>query len=99
MNVVSKRTLREFWVNNKQSEIPLDTWYRIAKKATWQNLVEVQNDFPHADLVGQCVVFNIGGNKFRLVTKIEFQKQVIFVKFILSHSEYDKNLWKKDCGC
>ncbi len=99
MNVVSRKTLREFWEENKQSEIPLDTWYRIAKKATWQNLVEVQNDFSHADLVGKCVVFNIGGNKFRLIAKVEFQKQVIFIKFILSHSEYDKNLWKKDCGC
>ena len=99
MNVVSKRTLREFWVKNKQSEIPLDTWHRIAKKATWQNLVEVRTDFPHADLVGKCVVFNIGGNKFRLIAKVEFQKQVVFVKFILNHSEYDKNLWKKDCGC
>ena len=99
MNVVSKRTLREFWESNKLAEIPLDTWYRIAKKATWQNLVEVRTDFPHADLVGKCVVFNIGGNKFRLIAKVEFQKQVVFVKFILNHSEYDKNLWKKDCGC
>ncbi|HLM00992.1 MAG TPA: type II toxin-antitoxin system HigB family toxin [Pyrinomonadaceae bacterium] len=97
MRVISKRRLREFWETEKQAELPLDTWYRTALKASWQNLSEVKADYPSVDLVGKCLVFNIGGNKFRLIVKIEFLLQVIYIKFVLTHKEYDKDVWKKDC--
>src|SRR5215210_208796 len=97
MRVISKRRLREFWETEKQAELPLDTWYRTALKAKWQNLSEVKSDYPSADLVGKCVVFNIGGNKYRLIVKIEFLLQTIYIKFVLTHKEYDKDTWKKDC--
>ena len=90
MHIISKRALTEFWTTHSQSEAPLDYWYRIAKKATWRNLVEVQKDFPSADLVGVLVVFNIGGNNYRLAVKIEFEKQLVFVKHVLTHKEYSK---------
>jgi mRNA interferase HigB len=76
---------------------PLDNWYRRARKARWQNLADVKIDYPHADLVGTCTVFNIGGNKYRLVVKIVYRAQAIFIKHVLTHKDYDKGVWKHDC--
>lgn len=84
---------------HKESVKPLDDWYRIAKKADWNNLAEVRASYSHADLVGTCIVFNIGGNKYRLITKISFSRRVLYVRFILTHKDYDKGGWKNDCGC
>lgn len=97
MHIISRKLLREFWQENKDAEVTLTSWFRLANKATWQNLTEVKESFPHADLVGRCTVFNIGGNKYRLVVKIEFLKQKIFTKFVLTHKEYDKGKWKAEC--
>lgn len=90
MRIISRKALREFWTTEKQSEIPLDNWYRTTLKADWKNLVELQNDFPSADLVGEHIIFDIGGNKYRLAVKIEFAKRTVFVKFVMTHKEYDK---------
>ena len=76
---------------------PLDNWYRRARKARWQNLAEVKADYPHADLARKCTVFNIGGNKYRLITKNSYVGQAIYIKRVLTHAEYDKGAWKNDC--
>lgn len=54
--------------------------------------------YPHADPVGSCVVFNIGGNKYRLISKIAFNRRVLYIRFILTHKAYDEGGWKHDCG-
>ena len=90
MHIISRKALREFWLREKEAETPLDNWFRIANKATWRNLAEIKTDYHHADLVGNLVIFNIGGNKFRLAVKIEFEKQLIFIKYVMTHKEYDK---------
>ena len=97
MHVISRKKLREFWQTEKEAEIPLDTWYRTAKRASWKNLQEVRSVYTHADSVGNCVVFNVGGNKYRLIVKFEFLKQAVYIKFVLTHREYDKEIWKKEC--
>lgn len=97
MHIISKKALRDFWLKDKTAEIPLDNWFKKVKKVEWDNLAQVQIDYRHADLVGRCVVFNIGGNKYRLITKIEFEKKLVFIKSVLTHTEYDKNNWKKLC--
>ena len=76
---------------------PLDSWYRVAKKAHWQNITDVRVNFPHADVVGRCTIFNIGGNKYRLIVKIEYKLQTIFIKYVLTHAEYDREEWKRGC--
>ncbi len=97
MHIISKRILRDFWQDNKDAETSLLNWFNVAQKSNWQNLAEIREDFPHADLVGRCTVFNIGGNKYRLIVKIEFLKQKIYTKFVLTHKEYDKDKWKAEC--
>ena len=69
-------------------------WYQIARVRKWRSLVEVRRDFSHADLVGDWTVFNIGGNDFRLVVDIWYPGQVVYVKAVLTHAEYDKGRWK-----
>jgi mRNA interferase HigB len=97
MNIISKVPLVKFWEKHPAAKTALDSWYKISKKARWKNLVDAKNDFPHADLVGVCTIFNIGGNKYRLITKISYRTQKIFIRFVLTHREYDKGIYKKDC--
>jgi mRNA interferase HigB len=96
--ILSRKALREFWQRHPQAREPLEDWYTIAEGARWQNLAETRRDFPHADAVGDCTVFNISGNKYRLIVKIRYPKQKILIRAILTHAEYNKEGWKKDCG-
>ena len=98
MHVISRKKLREFQAQDPDSRMSLDNWYRVATKATWQSVVEVKAVFPPVDAVDECTVFNIGGNKYRLIVAIRDDRQVIYVKHVLTHQEYDKGAWKKDCG-
>ena len=97
VNVVSRTALKSFANAHNFAAEPLDNWYRRARKAKWKNLAEVRLDYPHADLVGKCTVFNIGGNKFRLITKISYVGQAIYIKRVLTHREYSTGEWKNDC--
>lgn len=92
MRVISRGTLRDFWLSpgRQDAEEPLEAWYAQAKAAAWTSWAGVKADFPTADWVGGSrVVFNIGGNKYRLIVKMEFEKQLIFIRFIGTHKEYD----------
>ena len=95
MNTISYRKIREFVGLHPNSESSLSAWFKIARKARWQNIVEVRQDYPHADLVGRNVVFNIAGNNYRLIAEIHFESQLILIRHILTHAEYDKDKWKE----
>ena len=94
MHIISRKALKEFALKHPQSETSLDSWHRVAKQAQWRNFAEVKKSYPSADLVGEYIVFNIKGNDYRLIVGMNFCKQVIFIKHILTHSDYDKNKWK-----
>ncbi|NOT59179.1 MAG: type II toxin-antitoxin system HigB family toxin [Acidobacteria bacterium] len=99
MRIISKRRLREFWEVYPESKKPLLDWYDVARKAVWQNLAHVRESFRHADPVGDCTVFNIKGNDFRLIVTIRYRTRRIYVLYVLTHKEYDKEKWKDDCYC
>ena len=94
MNTISFKRIREFVQLHPAAKTPLSAWYKIAKKAKWQNIIEVRKDYPHADIVGRYVVFNVAGNHYRLVAEIHFESQLLFIRRILTHKEYDKGKWK-----
>jgi mRNA interferase HigB len=96
MHIISRKKLLEFCQKHGDAFTPLDNWYRKAKKANWQSLDDVQQVYPSADAVGNFTVFNIKGNDYRLIVSIEYEIQIIYVKYILTHSEYDKEKWKND---
>ncbi len=95
MNTISRQKIREFVALHPNSESSLISWYKIAIKAKWQNIVDVRQDYPHADLVGRLVAFNIAGNNVRLIAEIRYQSQSILIKHILTHTEYDRGKWKE----
>ena len=95
MRVISREPLRAFATEHKDSEIPLDDWYRTAKRAQWSSIVEVRKTYPHADAVGDLTVFNIGGNKYRLATSINYQSGCIYIRHVMTHEEYSREVWKK----
>ena len=94
MHIISRKRLLEFAKIHADSEIALDTWYRIAKAAEWQTLVELREAYPSADLVGIYTIFSIKGNHYRLISEINYRSCTIFVRDILTHAEYDKEQWK-----
>ncbi|MGO8751742.1 MAG: type II toxin-antitoxin system HigB family toxin [Thermoguttaceae bacterium] len=103
MRVISKARLKTFWEapGNGDSEGPLRAWYTHVNHRTvaWQSWGDVKADFGSASLVGSCVVFNIGGNKYRLATRILYPSQKVFILKVMPHKEYDQDKWKDECGC
>ena len=103
MRVISKARLKQFWESpgQKDAEGPLRAWYTHvnSKTVSWQSWGEVKASFASASLVGDCVVFNIGGNKYRLITRIRYTIQKVFVLKVMTHSEYDEDKWKGEFGC
>ena len=97
MNIISYDAIKQSVRKHSDSKSSLNSWYRIASKATWKNLAEVKQNYPHADLYGCCTIFNIGGNKYRLIALINYRNQAIQIQHILTHAEYDKDKWKADC--
>lgn len=103
MRVISKSRLKQFWESpgHGDAEGPLTAWHGHvqSKTVTWQNWADVRASFGSADLVGNCAVFNIGGNKYRLVTRILYISQKVFILKVMTHKEYDLEKWKDECGC
>jgi len=93
MRIIAFRTLREFFEKPRHldSEVPLRAWYHDVKTAVWKNSNDLKKQYKNASIVGEGrVVFNIKGNDYRLVVAIDYEFQVIFVRFIGTHKQYDK---------
>jgi mRNA interferase HigB len=73
----------------------LDRWYRVTKRADWASFADVKQTFSTADLVAPHIVFDIGGNRYRLVAEANFRKRVVFIRDIMTHREYEKGAWKR----
>lgn len=100
MRIISLKLLREFWSLHPDAEMPLRHWYNVASHAEWRSLRHVRASYPHADGVetdrGEILtVFNIGGNKYRLITRIRYDYQLVNIRFVLTHKEYDRGAWKE----
>jgi mRNA interferase HigB len=103
VRVISKRRLRQFWESRKSdaavAERDLAAWYKLARNATWDNFGALRQTFGSADQVGNCVVFDVGNNRFRLIGRINYSRGIIYVLRVMDHAEYDKRSWIDDCGC
>ncbi len=96
MHVISQRHLRAFWDKHPQAEVPLRAWHQVAEQATWRSHAELLQTYPSADVVQRLTVFNIGGNDLRLITRVEYQRQEIYIRSVLTHAQHDKEDWKND---
>jgi len=91
MRIIAKRTIREFWESYPDSEEQLKAWYTEAKYATWQTPQDIKNQCGSASFPGNNrAVFNICGNKYRLIVLIKYRFEVAYIRFIGTHEEYDK---------
>lgn len=89
--IIAKKTLKEFWVLHPDCEQYLKTWYEIAITSDWKSPVEIKKAYASAGILkDNRVVFNIKGNSYRLIIKFNYERQWAFIRFIGTHSEYDK---------
>ena len=90
MRVIKKRTLQDFWERNGDSKKSLEAWYAEAKNSHWQTSAEIKAQFRNASVLKNSrVVFNIHGNKYRLVVRINYPLSIIYIRFLGTHQEYD----------
>jgi mRNA interferase HigB len=94
MPVISRKKLNEFAERYPETKSALKEWYQKMKTGQFHSLAELRAIFPSADKVGKLTVFNIGGNKIRLIAVIHYNRQKIYIREVLTHAEYDKNKWK-----
>ena len=93
MRIVSHKALKEFYEQSghEDSKVPLEHWYHTVEQAEWRSFAEMKQDFGAVDNVGnQHYVFNIGGNKYRLVVVVKYVMGYVFIRFVGTHKEYDK---------
>lgn len=91
MRVIAKGALREFWTNHADARQPLEAWYHEALKAHWKTPQDVKNHYANASFVaGNRIIFNIGGNKYRLVVRVNYEYGIVYIRFIGTHAEYDR---------
>lgn len=95
MHVITQKRIWEAKKLYPQAANALDGWYRLMTKNLFANFAELKNVFRNVDIVGNLFIFDIGGNKLRLIANIHFNRQKIYIRYILNHKEYDQNHWKK----
>jgi mRNA interferase HigB len=96
MRIISKAKLREFWQQHPDAVEPLRYWHKVVKAAKWQSFADVRKTFASADSYKTLVIFNIAGNKYRLVAKIEYRLSIVFIGKVITHTEYSKDKWKDE---
>ena len=99
MRVISRKALSDFWSLHCEAEAPLRAWFNAVSKGSFRNLAELKTTFNSVDYVSAgrrgLFVFNVGGNKYRLVAAIHFNTQMLFIRHVLRHAEYDRGDWRK----
>lgn len=93
--MISKPAILRFTERYRDALVPLMNWYRITRKAEWNSLADVRNDSAHADIVGRRTVFNIHGNDYRLIARVNYRTKRVFILEIITHIEYSKGDWKR----
>ena len=97
MRIIARSTLREYWQKHPDTEQPLKAWFDDAFRANWQSPSDIKEVYANASIIANNrVIFNIKGNNYRLITYIDYQAQIIFIRDVLIHADYDKENWKND---
>jgi mRNA interferase HigB len=95
MHIISRKALQQFWIRYPDSRNPLFRWFKIMQKNDFSSFNELRQTFPTADKVGDFIVFNISGNKYRLIASIHFNRNKVYIRHVLTHPEYDKGAWRE----
>ena len=95
VRIVSKRQIRDFGERHPKALEPLKHWAKAVESAGWTNPGQLRAEFGSADFVGNLTVFSVGGNKYRLIAYVHYRREIVYVKHILTHAEYDEEGWKE----
>jgi mRNA interferase HigB len=95
MHVITRKRLNEYAASHPTAASALKHWYRLLKGNNFATFAELRRSFPHADQVGGLTVFNIGGNKARLIAAIHYNRRKVYIRAVLTHAEYDTGKWKE----
>jgi mRNA interferase HigB len=95
-HLISRKKIREFTERNPGSAEALGAWYKNVSRRSWTRFADVRAAYPRADRVGKFTVFDVGGNKYRIITEIFFDTSVVLIRHVLTHAEYDLDKWKDD---
>lgn len=95
MHIISRKALIQFWENHPDSKTALARWFKVVKTTNFQSFGKLRTVFPSADKVQDWVIFNVGGNKYRLITSIHFNRGKVYIRHVLTHAEYNRGDWKK----
>src|SRR5688572_18137927 len=93
MHIISRKALRIFWKKHPDSQTALERWFKIMRQTNFETFDDLRSTFPSADKLGKCIVFNIGGNKVRLIAVLHFNRGRLYVRHVLTHEEYDEGKW------
>ncbi|MCB0196748.1 MAG: type II toxin-antitoxin system HigB family toxin [Anaerolineae bacterium] len=96
MHIITRKRLMEFAKKHPETRPGLDHGYRVMKRHDFDNLAQLRRAFPHADPVGKLTVFNIGGNKARLIVAIHYNRRRVYIRHVLTHAEYDIGTWREE---
>jgi len=94
MHVITRKRLNDFAVTHPDVKSALQHWYKLMMNGSFASFVELRAVFPSADQVGKLTVFNIGGNKARLIAAIHYNRQKVYIRAVLTHAEYDDGKWR-----
>jgi mRNA interferase HigB len=94
MHIITRKRLLDFAEKHPNSSVSLNAWYRIVKQTEISNFSALKKIFPSVDKVGHLTVFNVGGNKIRLIAAMHYNTQCLYIRYVLTHKEYDKEKWK-----
>jgi mRNA interferase HigB len=95
-HIITTKRLKEFYSKYPDSQTALTAWSKITSLAEWENPAQLRETFSNADFVENLTVFNVGGNKYRLIAYIDYEYRKIFIRAVLTHTEYDTDKWKND---
>lgn len=97
MRMISEKHIRSFYAEHAEAENVLRNWILTVRAADWRTFAEIRETFNSADVYKQCVIFNVGGNNYRIIGMIEYEKHLVFIRAVLTHKDYDAGKWKPDC--
>ena len=95
MHIITRKRLNEFADKYPEAKNALAQWYRLMKRNNFDSFAEIRSVFSSADQVGKLTVFNIGGNKVRLIAAIHYNRGKVYIRAVLTHKEYDEDKWKE----
>jgi mRNA interferase HigB len=95
MRVIKRGALVQFWQDHPDARASLESWYAVVHRANWKAPTDLKQVYRNADLVGRRTVFNVAGNKYRLIARVNYHTQRVFVLYLLTHAEYDRGAWKQ----